>query len=251
MADISRRSTGSQILASILVNTVYAMQNFPIMFVNAMLGPFGFLIVITFASQGTLLGVAIEGAMVMTMVSAGMALQGDLSHLKNDMKFQDMIVSSPTPAFVYIIGMGVSELIYYLPNIVVLSILMMAFVHPALATAVAVGAVMLIMFAFAIALSFLLSTLSSDIIQSWAFTGMVSTLLSTLPPVYYPITYIPLPWRYIAYLSPTTYAAEIAQAAAGFLSISQANIVADWLVLLAATAIMLIVAARKTRWREA
>ena len=106
-----RKSISSQILASILVSAIYPMQNFPIMLINAMLAPFSFLLVITFISHGTLLGVAIIGALVMTTVSAGMALQADLSHFKNDMRLQDMVVSSPTSAIVYIIGMGLSELI--------------------------------------------------------------------------------------------------------------------------------------------
>ena len=248
--DIKHRSAGSQLLASILMNTIYAMQNFPVMLLNSMLGPFSFLIVIDFISHGALLSVAITGAFISTMVSAGMALQGDLSHLKNDMRFQDIVVSSPTPALTYIVGMGISELIYFLPNIVLLSILMLLFVPLTTSIILTVIIVMMIMFVFAIALSFLLSTLSTDIVQSWAFTGLVSTLLSTIPPVYYPITYIPIPYRYIAYISPTTYAAQIAQAAIGAINISQLNLTADWLVLILASIVLLAVAVKKVRWRE-
>ncbi len=248
--DIKHRSLGSQLLASILMNTIYAMQNFPIMLLNSMLGPFSFLIVIDFISHGALLSVAIIGAFISTMVSAGMALQGDLSHLKNDMRFQDMVVSSPTSALTYIVGMGISEIIYFLPNMVLLSIMMFLFVPLSAPIILTIIIVMLIMFVFAISLSFMLSTLSTDIVQSWAFTGLVSTLLSTIPPVYYPISYIPLPYQYIAYISPTTYAAQIAQAAIGAISISPLNLTIDWIVLIGASAVLLIVAAKKTRWRE-
>ncbi len=244
------RSIGSQLFASVLINAIYPMQNFPIMLVNSLLGPFAFLIVINFVSHGALLGVAIEGAFVMTMVSSGLALQGDLAHLKNDMKFQDMIVSSPTSAFIYIFGMAASELLYFLPNFILLSILLILFVPLTSLAAFTVVTVMVIMFIFSISLSFLLSTISVDVIQSWAFTGLVSTLLSTIPPVYYPITYIPLPWQYIAYISPTTYAAQIAQAAAGFITITPLNFALDWIVLVGASIAMVLIAIKKVRWRE-
>jgi ABC-2 type transport system permease protein len=75
-------------------------------------------------------------------------------------------------------------------------------------------------------------------------------LFSTIPPVYYPITYIPLPYRYLAYLSPTTYAAELAQNAAGYLALSHAAMALDWIILIAVTVALLILAGSKARWRE-
>ncbi len=80
--------------------------------------------------------------------------------------------------------------------------------------------VILMMFTTSVTLGFTLSTFSSDIVQSFAFSGLVSAIFTTLSPVYYPITYIPLPYRYLAYLSPTTYAAEIAQSSIGTLQLS-------------------------------
>jgi ABC-2 type transport system permease protein len=55
---------------------------------------------------------------------------------------------------------------------------------------------------------------------------------------------------YIAYLSPTTYAAEIAQSAAGFVQPPLTNIILDWIILVAVTIALFIVAATKARWRE-
>jgi ABC-2 type transport system permease protein len=71
-----------------------------------------------------------------------------------------------------------------------------------------------------------------------------------LPPVFYPITYIPKPYQYLAYLSPTTYASEIAQNAMGFISLTPLNIAIDWAVLLAILFVTLAVAIKRSRWRE-
>jgi ABC-2 type transport system permease protein len=100
------------------------------------------------------------------------------------------------------------------------------------------------------AVGYTLSTFSSDIVQSFAFTRLLTTLFSTIPPVYYPITYIPLPFRYLAYLSPTTYAAQLVQNAGGYVSASLAAIVLDWVVLIAVTVTLFMIARSKARWRE-
>jgi ABC-2 type transport system permease protein len=244
------RNWSRQLVAAVLVNSVYAMKNYPVVLVNTVLSPISFLVVVNFVSKGGLLNQAIEGAFIMSMFSNGMALQADLSHLKNDFKLQDMVVSSPTTAGVYVLGMAISEIVYSIPALVTLVILMGVFVHPSLIQALSLLGVMVLMFFASVTIGFTLSTFSSDVIQSFAFTGLISTLFSTLPPVYYPITYIPLPFRYLAYLSPTTYAAEIAQSTTGLLQLSSTMIAIDWLVLVAITVVLAWIAVKKARWRE-
>lgn len=239
-----------QLLASVLVNSVYAMKNYPVVLINTVLAPFSFLVIVNFVSRGALLSQAIEGAFIMSMFSSGMGLQSDLSHLKNDFKIQDMVVSSPASAAAYVLGMALSEIVYSIPALVTLTVLMAVFVHPGAIEALELMAVMLMMFTTSVTLGFTLSTFTSDIVQSFAFSGLISTLFTTLPPVYYPITYIPLPFRYLAYLSPTTYAGEIAQSTTGLLQISTISIAFAWVVLAAVTVIFGAIAVTKARWRE-
>jgi ABC-2 type transport system permease protein len=245
-----KRSAGGQVLAAVLVNAVYAMKNYPVVLLNTVLAPLSFLLVIFFVSKGALIGEAIEGALIMSMFSSGMGLQADLSHLKNDFKLQEMVVSSPTTPLLYVAGMALSELVYSLPALAVLTALAAIFLHPGFIEAVSLLGVMLLMFLTSVTLGFTLSTFSSDIMQSFAMSRLISTLLSTLPPVYYPITYIPLPYRYLAYLSPTTYAAGIAQNATGFLQLDSVALLVDWAVLIGVTLCLAFVAAKKARWRE-
>jgi len=250
LKDLPQRSVFSQILAGIMVNSVYEMRNFPIVLINTVLSPLSFLLVIVFVSHGVLLGEAILGGFIMSMFSAGVGLQGDLSHLKNDFKLQDMVVSSPTTWQAYMFGMALSEIVYALPALVVLVVLAYYFMNLPVLSVLIFNGVLLLMFLMSIAIGFTLSTFSTDIVQSFAFSRLISTLFSTIPPVYYPITYIPLPYRYIAYLSPTTYAAELAQNAAGFLPLQFTAAIADWAVLIIVTAILFVLAATKARWRE-
>jgi ABC-2 type transport system permease protein len=240
----------NQIAAGILVNAIYEMKNYPIVLINTVLSPLSFLILIVFVSRGSLLGYAIIGGFIMSMFSNGIALQGDLSHLKNDFKLQEMVVSSPASAGTYVTGMALSELIYSSPALAVLVVLAAIYLHAPFPQGMLFFGVLLTMFLTSIALGFTLATFSSDIVQSFAFSRLISTLFSTLPPVYYPITLIPHPFQYLAYLSPTTYAAQIAQNALGFLALSPRTVELDWAVLLTVTLALFLVAVKKARWRE-
>jgi ABC-2 type transport system permease protein len=241
---------GSQLLASILVNAIYEMKNYPAVLVITVLSPLSFLTLIFFISGGTLLAVGIVGGLIMTMFTAGTSLQADLSHLKNDFKLQDMVVSSPTSAPVYVAGMAISELVYASPALIILGILFAVYIPIGAVQVMGIIIVMLLMFLMSISLGFAFATLSTDIVQSFAFTRLLSLLFTTLAPVYYPITYIPLPWRYLAYLSPTTYAAQIGQDLIGFRDVSPTLLVIDWVVLISVTSFFLWIGMKKARWRE-
>ncbi len=226
------------------------MKNYPIVLVSSVLSPLSLLLLVVFVSRGTLIGEAVVGGFILTVFQSGMSLQSDLAHLKNDFKLQDMIVASPTNWLIYIVGLVIGEIIYSLPALIVLTILAYYFLALSIIGIIALIGVLLLMFLVSMAIGYALSTYSSDIVQSFAFSRLLATLFSTIPPVYYPITFIPLPFRYLAYLSPTTYAAELAQSAAGFVQPPLKNIILDWVVLVALTIVLFIVAATKARWRE-
>jgi len=232
------------------VNAVYEMVNYPIVLLSAVIAPFSILIVITFISHGSLFGTAIEGGLIMTFFSSGISLQSDLSHLKNDFKLQDMIVSSPTSSTLYMAGMTLAEIVYSIPSLVILIVLAGIYLHPSILQISILSIALLLMFAISVAIGFMLSTFSNDVVQSYAFSRLLSILFTTVPPVYYPITYVPADYRYIAYLSPTTYVAEIMQSATGYLKISTNMITFDWVVLSAVCAIVLFLAIKKTRWKD-
>ncbi|MGD0449466.1 MAG: ABC transporter permease [Candidatus Bathyarchaeia archaeon] len=245
-----RRNRLSQILAGVLVNAIYEMKNYPVVLISTVISPLSLLAVVTFVTNGALFGTAIEGGLIMIFFSSGIALQSDLSHLKNDFKLQDMVVSSPTSARLYMGGMALAEIVYSIPGIVILIVLAGIYLHPSLLQIAILSIVLLLMFAISVALGFMLSTFSNDVVQSYAFSRLLSLLFATLPPVYYPITYIPAPFNYLAYLSPTTYAAEIMHSATGYLKISSILLIFDWAVLIAVSAVILYIAVKKTRWKD-
>jgi ABC-2 type transport system permease protein len=245
-----KRSKLSQIYAGVLVNAIYEMKNYPIVLISTVISPLSLLLVITFVSNGALFGTAIEGGLIMVFFSSGIALQSDLSHLKNDFKLQDMIVSSPTSSRLYMAGMALAEIVYSLPGLVILIVLAVIYLQPSLIQALILFVVLMLMFFISVAIGFMLSTFSSDVVQSYAFSRLLSLLFATLPPVYYPITYVPAPFNYLAYLSPTTYAAEIMHSATGYLDLSFNWLIFDWIVLVVVCAIILFIGLKKNRWKD-
>jgi ABC-2 type transport system permease protein len=226
------------------------MKNYPVVLISTVISPLSLLLVITFVSNGALFGTAIEGGLIMVFFSSGIALQSDLSHLKNDFKLQDMIVSSPTSSRLYMAGMALAEIVYSLPGLIILIVLAEIYLHPSLIQALILFVVLMLMFAISVAIGFMLSTFSSDVVQSYAFSRLLSLLFATLPPVYYPITYVPAPFNYLAYLSPTTYAAEIMHSATGYLDLSFNWLIVDWIVLVVVCAIILFIGLKKNRWKD-
>ncbi len=244
------RSRLSQLKASFLITAVYWLKNYPIAIVSSFLAPVAIIFLIAFISKGALIGVAVEGALMSSFVINGFGLQHDIAHFKNDFKLQDMIVASPTSSLIYIAGMAGSGLVTAMPSVIFLLILWYFFIPTTIISAVAVAAVIFILFILAVSIGFLFSTRSNDIGQSYQYAGIVTIIFTTIAPVYYPITLIPLPYRYLAYLSPVTYAAEIIQSATGYLSLSLLNLAADWIVLIVLTVMIIALSVKGTRWRE-
>jgi ABC-2 type transport system permease protein len=140
------------------------MVNYPIVLISAVIAPFSVLIVITFISHGSLFGTAIEGGLIMTFFSSGISLQSDLSHLKNDFKLQDMIVSSPTTSTLYMGGMTLAEIVYSIPSLAILIALAAIYLQHSLLQIAILSTALLLIFAISVALGFMLSTFSNDVV---------------------------------------------------------------------------------------
>ncbi|HTT35665.1 MAG TPA: ABC transporter permease [Thermoplasmata archaeon] len=247
--------TGRHRLRSLLtltyMNGLVPIRRQPLYLVNLLASPLSFLFFISIASNGSLLLYGIAGGMLLTVLSIGTSLQADLSHYRHDMKLQDVVVASPVEAWVYVGGMALSELVYSIPGMAVFAVLWATYASVTVLGSLTLLAVLLLVWAFASALGFTLATYFSDVRETFAFAPLISLVLTVLPPVYYPISRIPEWLRPFAYLSPTTYAADLLHGVIGLggpSSIGAALV--DWGVLVGFTAGLLLLASVKARWRE-
>jgi ABC-2 type transport system permease protein len=234
----------------VVLNGLIPIRSQPLYLVNLLASPLSFLFFLTVVSHGTLLRYGITGGLILTMLSAGTGLQSDLTHYRHDLKLQDIVVASPVEAPVYVLGMALSELVYSVPGIAVFVVL---FVVEGLATALSVSTllgVVLLVWGFGTALAFTLATYFEDVRETFMFSPLISLVLTVLPPVYYPLRYLPAWAQLAARFSPTTYAAALVQGSVGLAPLSLTSAELDWAVLGAVTAALFAVAAFKARWRE-
>ncbi len=232
------------------LNGVLPIKTQPLYLLNLIASPLSFLFFIDIASHGVLLLYGISGGMVLTVLTIGSSLQTDMSHYRQDLKWQDVVVASPVEATTYVAGMALSELLYSLPGMGVFVALWIFAGGGTLLGAVSVAIVLLCVWAFASALGFTLATYFEDVRETWVFAPFISLGLTVLPPVYYPITSLPASVRPFAYLSPTTYAADLLHNAIGIQPLGFDALLLNWGVLLGFTAALLLLAGLKARWRD-
>ncbi len=234
----------------VLLNGVIPIRTQPLYLVNLLASPLSFLFFLTVVSHGALLRWGITGGLILTMLSAGTGLQSDLTHYRHDLKLQDVVVASPVEAPVYVAGMALSELVYSLPG---LGVFVALFVLDGLATPTSVPVVLgvlLLVWGFATALAFTLATYFQDVRETFMFSPLISLVLTVLPPVYYPLAYLPRWAQLAARFSPTTYAAQLVQGSTGLAGLSTPGAALDWAVLGGVTGALFLVAAFKARWKE-
>jgi ABC-2 type transport system permease protein len=247
---VSERNRLRSIGTLIQINGVVPIRTQPFYLVSIVAQPLSFLFFIWVISRGADLAYGIVGGMVLTMLSVGTGLQSDLTHYRHDMKFQDVVVASPVEAPVYIAGMALSELVYSLPALGVFLVLFVYYGFASVSSILVLTGVLLLVWAFGSAFAFTLSTYFQDIRETWAFSPIFSLVLTVLPPVYYPISYLPSWAATLARFSPTTYAAELVQGVVGLQPLSFDTAVIAWIVLVGFTAALFLIAAFKARWRD-
>ncbi len=232
------------------LNGLIPIRTQPLYLINLVASPLSFLFFIWIVSRGADLAYGIVGGMVLTMLSVGTGLQSDLTHYRHDLKFQDVVVASPVEAPVYVAGLAVSELVYSLPALAVFAVLFVYYGFATATSAAVLTGAMLLVWSFATAFAFTLSTYFQDVRETWMFSPIFSLVLTVLPPVYYPISYLPGWAQTAARFSPTTYAAELVQGAVGLQPLSFSSATIDWVVLVAFTAALFVIAAFKARWKD-
>jgi len=247
---VSERNRLRSIGTLIQINGIVPIRTQPFYLVSIVAQPLSFLFFIWIISRGADLAYGLMGGMVLTMLSVGTGLQSDLTHYRHDMKFQDVVVASPVEAPVYIAGMALSELVYSLPALGVFLVLFVYYGFASVTSILVLTGVLLLVWAFGSAFAFTLSTYFQDIRETWAFSPIFSLVLTVLPPVYYPISYLPSWAATLSRFSPTTYAAELVQGAVGLQPLSLDTAVVAWIVLVGFTVALFLIAAFKARWRD-
>jgi ABC-2 type transport system permease protein len=238
------------IAAIIWFDGVIPKMRSPFDFVNFVVSPLTVLFFIyLFAGPGKAV-FAMAGGLVAVIVGSCIILETEAAFIRLVVKLQDMFVASPLSPISYVIGLSISQLFNGLLGIALFSTLLALNrpIQPLGALEIFVAAILT--WASVSALGFMMSTFARDLRDLWVYSPLLTVLLSFLPPVFYPITLIPQKVRFVAYLAPTTYPAQIIQQAAGLVDGSTTHLLINLMGGIVYTIILVLLAAKLSRWRQ-
>ena len=235
-------------LIAYLTGFLWLRRN-PMSMVFTAISPFSLLFILFVVSNGHYVQFAIAGSLVMALVGYGLALGQDISFYKTEYKIQDVFVASPVSPLTYMTGLALSELLFGLPALVVLTVLALYFGTSIINLPLLLSNIILIWGAMS-AMGFFLSSHMLHMRNATQVISFVNVILTVIPPVYYSIERLPLALQYLSYLVPTTHASIILQYTMGLSTPKQWSIPLGIGVQIAYLIGLIVLAKTKALWRE-
>jgi ABC-2 type transport system permease protein len=238
------------------LNGLLALRRSPISLVAIVLTPLSFLFFLYVIAPHSVLPFGIIGGVMFTALFTGNGMMNDCAYFRLERQLQQVFVTSPMRPISWILGMALSELAWTVPALVLFLIVLTLVVPIGALTLLALVGVILLTWLLSTSLGFLISTFFRQLREIWPVGTVVFTSLSVLPPVFYPLAAVPANFRWAAFISPSTFASQLADHAAGLAvptisvvpALSSIPVEAAGMVGLAL--LFILVALRLARWRE-
>jgi ABC-2 type transport system permease protein len=196
-------------------NGIMPLWRSPLLIAAVFLTPFSFLFFLYVIAPRALFPYGVVGGVLFTALFTGNGMLNDCAYLRLERQLQQVFVASPVRSLAYILGMALSELAFAVPaTVLFVGILVLVAPVGPLGVGALVG-VLLLTWLMATTLGFFVSTMFSQLREIWPIGTLIFSLLSVLPPIFYPATEIPAGWRWVAYIAPSTFAAQLADRAVG------------------------------------
>lgn len=208
--------------------------------------PLTLLFLVYVLSSGTLVQYAVIGGFVTLVAANGLTSASDAAFMRLQAKIQDLFVATSISSIDYMIGLTLSFLLFTVPGLVLYSVLAVLYhLFTPLRIVIMIGVLIMLTLSTS-AISFIIAGSIKHIRNIWGITGILSIIMTILPPTFYPYTFLPKYILYALAISPATPAAIILQGTFGLSPEFYTMI----FVLLGETAIYLSLAKYFTRWRE-
>ncbi len=195
---------------------------------------------------GDLISYAILGGFISIVAGNALSTMSDASFWRLQLRIQDLLVATSMTEVEYMLGLGLSNIIFSLPGLAIYVAIAYSFHIFTVLSFVITLAILVAMAIATTALAFILSSIPSHMRNVWGMSGVLSLALTLVPPIFYPYTLLPKPLLYLFMLSPATPAAMLVQGLAGL----QPLYLPAFYVLVAETLAMLWLAKRFTKWRQ-
>ena len=248
MAETSMLPVRQAFLIAYMTGVLWLRRN-PTSLIFTAISPFSLLFVLYVISGGQWTNFAVAGSLVMALVGYGLALGQDISFYKTEYKIQDVFVASPVSPLTYMMGLALSELLFGLPALIVLAALVMAIGGSLFNIPLLVATILLIWGSMS-AMGFFLSSHMLHMRNATQVISFVNVILTILPPVFYPITFMPEVLQPLAYAMPTTHASLMLQHIMGDPTPEGWSLGFGFAVQIAYLVGFVVLAKTKALWRE-
>src|SRR3989454_811087 len=144
-----------------------------------------------------LIAVTLIGSLVYSVVWIGQRVLNEAAYIRIDHKLNELYHASPLSPEAYFVGIAGGMLVAYLPpSLFVLAIL--EILHPLSIVAwLVLAACLLAVWAVSSTIGYVVSTLFKDMKTIWPYSALLTNLFGIVPPVFYPIRFVPTEWRWI------------------------------------------------------
>lgn len=247
---MSPRKQIRAIFALVWFDGVLPIRRSPFNLVNFIVSPLTILFFIYIFAGPSKVVFALGGGLIAVIVGSCIILETEAAFVRLVARLQDMFVSSPLSSTAYVVGLSIAQLLNGAAGIVIFSALLAIYAHLNIVSSLEIAFAAIVTWASISALGFMISTFARDVRDLWVYSPLLTVLLSFLPPVFYPITLIPTSFRFVAYLAPTTYAAGIVQSATGLIVVTSGQNAINFAGGIIYTAVLIILAARLSKWRQ-
>ena len=193
---------------------------------------------------------ALYGTLVAFATNVGVISLPQLVRTWEIRRLKDIFVASPLGPFEYAFGMGLSRLLWVAPGLILVTGVIIFMGGFGLHSAPAVMGVILVIFITGILIGFTVATMIKELQLIGPIANMMGLLMTTLAPVYYPLSYVPEGWQWLPMIVPTTHAAELVRHAGGMVEVTAGRLWLHWGVILVWGVIAVVLVTRKAEWRQ-
>ena len=208
--------------------------------------PLSLLFVVGILSHGTLISYALAGGLISILAMNGISLSAAIAPMKTDFMYKDMIVASKSSPMDFMFGEMIAQLLWTTPSVLLFLVLDAYFglLTPFSLLITLIVGVLITLITTSIA--FWISSLMKNTVNVWPLGIILSVVLITISPTFYPATYLPKNVLYVLELLPTTSAAVIEQ---GIFNLTP-MVWYPLLILVIEAIAFLLIARYLTKWKE-
>ncbi len=198
----------------------------------------GALLIFVAVLAPSLIAVTLVGSLVYSMFLIGQRVLNEAAYIRIDHKLNELYHASPLSPEAYFIGIAGGMLVAYLPPSLVL-VVILEVLHPLSPLAwVVLAGCLLAVWAVSSTIGYVVSTLFRDMKTIWPYSALLTNLFGIVPPVFYPLRLVPIDWRSVVLLLPTSAAAALVNGAAGLEAMTEGDAIVAAVALAAESVVM-------------